>query len=482
MPLFPRLSAGRQHLLLTAVSMLFGLSGCSDSEPTPDPQPVTPTFHEQVAPILSAQCVSCHQEGGIGPFRLDRYEDARGYADAIASAVSARRMPPWGVDNTGDCQTFLGARWLSDAEIDTISRWAQAGAPEGTSGQAAAPPGSAEHHPGHLLATQGPLASLSGNIVEVGMAVPYVPAPSEVGPQDDYRCFLLDPDLPGDRYVTGFEVLPGNSTLVHHVAVFSVDPEQVVGMGPDGEPLTNAQAMESLQKAEGARPGWTCFGAAGEGVVPRGLPVTWAPGTQVTHYPEGTGLSLRQGHQLVMQVHYHLHGGAGLHTESGDSDQTRVRLELAEHVARPAFVEMPDGFLETAFTPNPASLPPGQESIPYTWTLTGEAAAQFFQEETGTRPSRFEVFGIFPHMHGAGRKLSASLVGGSQEVCMAQVPRWDYRWQQFYFYETPLSWLPSQDLRVTCTFDTRGRTQPTRPGLGTEDEMCLFGLYVVPVN
>jgi hypothetical protein len=468
MPHFPSLSAGRQHLLLTAISMLIGLSGCSDSDPTPDPQLVTPTFHEQVAPILNEQCVSCHQEGGIGPFRLDRYEDAREYADAIASAVSARKMPPWGVDNTGDCQTFLGARWLSDAEINTISKWAQAGAPEGTAG--------------HLSAPQGPLTSLSGNIVEVGMAQPYVPAPSEMGPMDDYRCFLLDPDLPADRYVTGFEVLPGNSALVHHVVVFSVDPEQVVGMGENGEPLTNAQMLENLQKAEGSRPGWTCFGAAGEGVAPSGIPITWAPGTPVTHYPEGTGLSLRRGHQLVMQVHYHLHGGHGLHTETGGSDQTRVRLELAEHVARPAFAEMPDGFLETAFTPNPASLPPGQEAIPYTWTLSGEAAAQFFQEETGTRPSRFEIFGIFPHMHGAGRMMSASLVGGSQEVCMAQVPRWDYRWQQFYFYETPVSWLPSQDLRVTCTFDTRGRTQPTRPGLGTEDEMCLFGLYVVPVN
>lgn len=123
------------------------------------------------------------------------------------------------------------------------------------------------------------MPALAQGMASSSRTPPSTPAPSEVGPQDDYRCFLLDPDLPADRYVTGFEVLPGNSTLVHHVAVFSVNPEQVVGMGPEGEPLTNAQVMENLQKAEGARTGWTCFGAAGEGVIPSGLPVTWAPGT-----------------------------------------------------------------------------------------------------------------------------------------------------------------------------------------------------------
>lgn len=478
MPLFSSLSVGRQCLLLTTASVLIGLSGCSDTEPTPDPQTAAPTFQQNVAPILNAQCVTCHREGGVGPFRLDRYEDAREHADAVAFAVSAREMPPWGVENTGDCQTFQGARWLKDEEIDTISKWAQAGAPEGTSGQTSAPP---DTHAGHLTTSQGPLAALSGNVVEVGMEEPYTPAPTETSPEDDYRCFVLDPNLPADRYVTGFEMLPGNSELVHHVLVYSVDPEQVVGRGDDGNPITNAQVMAELQKAEGSRRGWTCFGAAGEGVAVNGLPVTWAPGTGVTHYPAETGLWLRKGSLLVMQVHYHLHGEAGLHAEHGGSDQTRVRLELAEQVTRPAFVVLPDGFLETAYSSTPASLPPGQESIPFTWTMPGQFGVLYIEEETGRRPSRFDLYGVFPHMHGTGRKLHASLVSGSQDTCLAQVPDWDYHWQQFYFYETPLSWEPSQDLLVTCTFDTRGRTKATRPGFGTEDEMCLFGIYVVPV-
>ena len=55
----------------------------------------------------------------------------------------------------------------------------------------------------------------------------YTPAaPTGVG-TDDYRCFLLDPGLTEDTYLTGTNVLPGNPDVVHHVILFRVPPEQV---------------------------------------------------------------------------------------------------------------------------------------------------------------------------------------------------------------------------------------------------------------
>jgi hypothetical protein len=32
---------------------------------------------------------------------------------------------------------------------------------------------------------------------------------------------------------------------------------------------------------------------------------------------------------------------------------------------------------------------------------------------------------------------------------------------------------------VTCDFDTMGATEPVTAGWGTNNEMCLMGLYVV---
>ena len=44
---------------------------------------------------------------------------------------------------------------------------------------------------------------------------------------DDYRCFLLDPQLDQDVWLTGSNVLPGNPDVVHHVILFRIPPDTV---------------------------------------------------------------------------------------------------------------------------------------------------------------------------------------------------------------------------------------------------------------
>ena len=46
-------------------------------------------------------------------------------------------------------------------------------------------------------------------IVTLALAQPYEPS-AEAGGTDDYRCFLIDLDLPEDRYITGVRFAPGN--------------------------------------------------------------------------------------------------------------------------------------------------------------------------------------------------------------------------------------------------------------------------------
>ena len=66
---------------------------------------------------------------------------------------------------------------------------------------------------------------------------------------DDYRCFLLDPELDRDAWLTGTQVLPGNPDVVHHVILFQVPPAQVAA----------AEAKDAAEDGEG----WTCFGGTG---------------------------------------------------------------------------------------------------------------------------------------------------------------------------------------------------------------------------
>ena len=48
-----------------------------------------------VAPILTARCVRCHQPGGFGPMSLATYNEARTWAVRVRNEVLSGRMPPW---------------------------------------------------------------------------------------------------------------------------------------------------------------------------------------------------------------------------------------------------------------------------------------------------------------------------------------------------------------------------------------------------
>ena len=64
-------------MLVLATALAAG--GCESSPESPPTGPVPPgtsatvTYWQDVAPIYNQRCVSCHQAGGIGPFRLDTY-------------------------------------------------------------------------------------------------------------------------------------------------------------------------------------------------------------------------------------------------------------------------------------------------------------------------------------------------------------------------------------------------------------------------
>src|SRR5512140_3626605 len=89
----------------------------------------TPTYSKNVAKILNERCVECHRAGEVAPMAFTNYKEVRPWAKSIRERVAVRAMPPWLADPAhGD---FKNDRRLSAQEIETISAWANAGAPEG---------------------------------------------------------------------------------------------------------------------------------------------------------------------------------------------------------------------------------------------------------------------------------------------------------------------------------------------------------------
>ena len=89
----------------------------------------TPTFTEDIAPIIFKNCAPCHRPGEAGPFPLLTYEDVLKKAGRIAEVTQARYMPPWPADSS--YSHFTGERVLKDREIEAIRKWVENGSPEG---------------------------------------------------------------------------------------------------------------------------------------------------------------------------------------------------------------------------------------------------------------------------------------------------------------------------------------------------------------
>src|SRR5881227_533182 len=89
------------------------------------------TFTRDIAPIVYANCSSCHRQGGSASFNLLTYADVRRRAQAVADATRSRYMPPWKPEpGAGE---FVDVRRLTDAQIDLFQQWVTQGTVEGNS-------------------------------------------------------------------------------------------------------------------------------------------------------------------------------------------------------------------------------------------------------------------------------------------------------------------------------------------------------------
>jgi hypothetical protein len=375
------------------------------------------TYYGQLRPVLARHCQSCHVSGGVAPFALTTYEEASLWGSRLVEVTRDRVMPPYLADNSGDCQSFRDARWLSDAEIDTFRLWYEQGM---QMGDPATPPPD-------VVAPR----RLTGSVTTLDIGVDYAP---RAGVSDDYRCFLVE--SPGG-YVTGYDVHPGNPATVHHVIVY--------------EPSSDAAGAEArANDAAEDGPGYTCYGGAGVNAFPV---VLWAPGAGATTFPRGTGVEIPASRPLVVQIHYNVLGGMG-------ADRTRVDIQTVAS-ATPAYI-VP--LVDSSF-----NIPPRTAS----YSSSNEQALTVIP-----RGITLRAYGSFPHMHTLGTSLRVERVSGGANECLLEVPRWDFNWQLAYWYAEPIRVTRDDTVRITCEWNSMTRDIGTTWGEGTEDEMCLNFFYV----
>jgi predicted small lipoprotein YifL len=325
--------------------------------------------------------------------------------------------------------------------------------------------------------------------VTVRMPTAYTPsAPTGVG-TDDYRCFLLDPKVARDSFITGFNVLPGNPDVVHHVILFRVPPDLV----------------DDAERKDAATPGqgWTCFGTSGldnDGSIDDAPWLgAWAPGGSEQLYGKGLGEEFDAESRVIMQVHYNLLAGTAADVSaaelrlSSDPDTKALETRLI-----PAPVELPcrpgkGGELcdrDKALTDVKARFGDGPGSTAnYLHLLCGGGPAGPVQSCTREISSPETIRGVAGHMHLLGRSISIEVNPGTADArTILDIPVWNFD-DQRSTPTPPIHLARGDTVKVTCThsqelrdllpsFETQREDRYVMWGEGTTDEMCL-GLLLV---
>jgi hypothetical protein len=329
--------------------------------------------------------------------------------------------------------------------------------------------------------------------MKLTMPEEYTPsAPTGEG-TDDYRCFLLDPHLDKDVWLTGNQVLPGNPQVVHHVILFRVRPDQV--------------AEAEAKDAASPDLGWTCFGGTGlagefANVDDANWLAAWAPGGDEVKTRDGYGTKLEAGSRIVMQVHYNLLKGAAPDVSSALLRWMPARAQLTplHTFLMPAPVELPcradhdDGPLCT----RDAAVADARERFgPYENTFdalhflcNSKPHASNTTSCVRTIPRGMTIVGVAGHMHLLGRKIKIETNPGTPEArTILDIPIWDFDNQGSKPLDQPLHLDQYDTVKVTCThqqwlrdrlpaFASQREDKYVLWAEGSTDEMCLGTLTV----
>jgi hypothetical protein len=428
--------------------LLVAAAGLASGERAPERQA---TFSHDVAPILYAHCVACHRPGEVAPMSLLDYKSARPWAKAMRQAVLTRKMPPWLADP--HYGAFSNDARLSDADIETIRKWADAGAPEGD-------PRTLPPQPKFV---EGWQLGQPDIVIDIGETYHLKPG------IDSYEHFIVPSNLTEGVWIRAAELRPGNRRVVHHGHLNIVHDAKQAGpttiesmhtlndyLEHDGK-LTrismNAPVLDDSCRADA--PDLPYIHGAQEGAL-----ASYLPGRSADVFAPNTAKWLEPGTKFEFVIHYAPTG------KEGETDRTSVGLYLAKGKPEQVLRRMD---LRNFFFLIPPGAPNHEVKRCYT----------FERDKV--------LLSITPHMHGRGKDARYDLKrpDGRTETLL-YVPRYDFNWQLVYRLKQPLYVEKGSVLTVTAHYDNSANnpmnpdpSKAIRWGDKTEEEMMTSWIEYV---
>ncbi len=385
-----------------------------------------PNWAEDISCIVYSHCSSCHNSEGIGPFNLMNYQDAFNNRYSMQSAIENRTMPPWPPNQ--EYAPFAHANVLSDTEIALFQEWVNNGAPEGDP----------------MLSPEPPVIEHGGFMQEFDLELTTELFTVPSGNEDLYKCFVIPTAWGEDKFINEIEVYPNNRNIVHHVLVYKNDTDDPI-----------------IDDANDPAIGFECGGSieGGNNV----LMGEWVPGSRPWKMPEGTGVKMKEGTNILMQVHYP-------EGSEGQSDFITIKIKFT-----PTNVGIREVFQD--------------QTLDHIDDLVDDFALVILPYETKTFHEKYVLpeartfIAASPHAHLVCTKMwSYAILPNGEQINMVEIPNWDFDWQGFYHYPEPIILPAGTELHGYARYVNNPNENPNisnPPGLvtigeATTDEMMLF--------
>jgi hypothetical protein len=405
----------RSHFYSAALAVVVGLAAVPSARAADTP---VPTFAKDVAPILYKSCVNCHRPGQVAPMSLLTFESARPWARSIKERVVRREMPPWHIDQTVGITEYHDDPSLTDAQIQTIVRWADGGALMGNPADMPKMP-----------------TFFSDEEWSIGTPDLVISAPKyevKANMADWFGSFYVDSGLTEDRWIKAIEVKPGDKRVVHHTIVYSQqnDEEELKAFVPERE-------NDGFNRNAGTRL------------------IEYAIGNLGDKYEEGTARLMKAGAKIHFSSHYHA-------IAEDVTEQTKVAIVFYPKGYKPKYI-----IQNKLVGAQNLDIPPGAADV--------RNDAYF----TLKKPAKLLLFQ--PHMHYRGKAMALEAIYPDRRVeILSYVPRFDVMWQVTYAYKDPPVFPAGTVLHQTSWHDNtpanKRNPDPTNwvgSGNRTIDEMSI---------
>ncbi len=337
----------------------------------------TPTYTKDVAPIFREKCEACHRPGYIAPMSLQTYAESRPWARSIKNRVETRQMPPWHIDPSVGIQDFENDRSLTRAQIDTVVRWVDGGAPQGDPADLPPPARFADDDVWNFA------ERFDGPPDLIVRSTPYtMPALS----QDRWWKPEVPTGLTESRWVRAIEIRP--STV-------------------DGRRITH-HALARLQQEEDNRDALSLASGAGAGLL-----MEWAVGKQGEIMRANSGKLMKADSSILFDIHY---------SSAGEEITDSVELGLYFY---PKGQEPQHRQVLAAWM--------GIEGGPGNLLIAPNSVTSTEQFHVMKQNGRVENFQPHMHLRGKGMQMTAILPDGTSRV-LSRVSDFNFNWHNNYVY------------------------------------------------